>query len=130
MALEPHAVARSAVATVLAGVALWPPRAVYWTRLAAVVGDAPTLALVALLAVGLGAALARVVGADLPSFAGGGLVAYAVGMAAIEAWLSPDSPAHLVWYAALLACLVGGAALRKRYERDRVSPQRSRDNGS
>jgi len=113
MALHRRAVARSAVATFLAGLALWPPRAVYWTRLEVVVGDAVTLALVALLAVGLGAVLARVVGADLPSFAVGGSVAYAVGMAAIEVWLSPDSPVHLVWYAALLVCLVAGAALRE-----------------
>ena len=113
MALQCRAVARSAVAALLAGLALWPPRAVYWTRLAAVVGDGPTLTLVALLAVGLGAVLARVAGVDFPSFAVGALLAYAVGMAAVEAWLSPDSPAHLVWYAALLACLVGGAALRE-----------------
>lgn len=130
MTLHRRDVARSAVAAFLAGVALWPPRAVYWTRLATVAGDGVTLWVVALLAVALGAAFAWLTGADLPSFAGGGLVAYAVGMVAIDVALSPDSPAHLVWYAALLACLVGGAALRKRYERDRVSPQRSRDNGS
>jgi len=125
MTLHRRHVAGSAVATFLAGLALWPPRTVYWTRLAAVAGDGVTLSVVALLAVALGAAFAWLTGVDVASFAGGGLVAYAVGMAAIEAWLSPDSPAHLVWYAALLACLVGGAALRKRYERDRVSPQRA-----
>ncbi|MFB6256805.1 MAG: hypothetical protein ABEH58_08815 [Haloplanus sp.] len=114
MALHRRAVARSAVAAVLAGFVLWPPRAVYWMRLAAVVGDAPTLALVALLAVGLGAVLARAAGADLPSFAVGGVIAYAVGMAAIEMLLSPGGPVYLVWYAALLACLVGGVALRDR----------------
>ena len=114
MALHRRAVAGSAVAALLAGLALWPPGAVYWTRLAAVVGDGVTLVLVGLLAVALGAVLARVVGADLPSFAVGGSVGYAVGMAAIEVWLSPDSPVHLVWYAALLVCLVGGAALQDR----------------
>jgi len=114
MALQHRAVARSAVAALLAGLVIWPPRAVYWPRLAAVVGDGPTLALVALLAVGLGAVLAWLLGADVRSFAVGALLAYAAGMAAIEAWLSPDSPVHLVWYAALLACLVGGAALRDR----------------
>lgn len=114
MALHRRSVAGSAVAAFLAGLALWPPRAVYWTRLAAVVGDGVTLAVVCLLAVTLGAGFQRVTGADLPSFAVGGLVAYAVGMAAIEVWLPPDSPAHLVWYAVLLACLVGGAALRDR----------------
>ena len=114
MALHRRAVARSAVATFLAGLVLWPPRAVYWTRLAGVVGDAVTLVVVCLLALAVGAVLTRVAGVDFPSFAVGALLAYAVGMAAVEAWLSPDSPAHLVWYAGLLACLVGGAALRDR----------------
>lgn len=114
MALHRRAVAGSAVATFLAGLALWPPRAVYWTRLAAVVGDGITLSVVVLLAVALGAVFAWLTGVDGPSFAAGGLVAYAVGMVAIEVWLSPDSPAHLVWYAALLACLVGGAVLQER----------------
>ncbi|RCU46453.1 hypothetical protein DU504_03500 [Haloplanus salinus] len=113
MTLHRRAVARSAVATFLAGLVLWPPRAVYWTRLATVVGDAVTLVVVCLLALAVGAVLARVAGVDFPSFAVGALLAYAVGMAAVEAWLSPDSPAHLVWYAGLLVCLVGGAALRE-----------------
>jgi len=115
MALHVRAVAESAAAIFFAGLALWPPRAVYWTRLAAVVGDAVTLAVVPLAALVLGAVLRRVTGVDLPSFAVGGLVAYAVGMAAIEVWLTPDSPAHLVWYAALLVGLVGGAAVQDRY---------------
>ena len=114
MALHRRAVAGSAVAAVLAGLALWPPRAVYWTQIAAVVGDGVTLAVVCLLAAALGAAFAWLTGVDVPSFAVGGLLAYAAGMVAIEVWLSPDSPAHLVWYAVLLASLVGGAALRDR----------------
>jgi hypothetical protein len=95
------------------------PEAVHWTRLAAVVGDGVTLSVVCLLAVTLGVAFAWLTGVDVPSFAVGGVVAYAVGMAAIEVWLSPDSPAHLVWYAVLLACLVGGVALRDRLRKIR-----------
>jgi hypothetical protein len=113
-AVAGSAVAGSAVAVLLAGLALWPPGAVYWTRLAAVAGDGIALSVVALLAAALGVAFAWLTGVDVASFAVGGLVAYAVGMGAIEVWLSPDSPAHLVWYAVLLACLVGGAALRDR----------------
>lgn len=112
MALQPRAVTGSAVVTFLAGLALWPPRAVYWTRLAALVGDGPTLAIVCLLAFALGMAFVWLSGVDTRSFALGGLAAYVVGMAAIEMLVRPDSPAHLVWYAALLACLVGGAVLR------------------
>lgn len=114
MALHVRTVAESAAAVFLVGLALWPPRAVYWTRLAAVVGDGVTLVVVCLLAFVLGTGVAWLTGADLQSFAVGGLVAYAVGMVTIEVWMRPDSPAHLVWYAALLTCLVGGAALRER----------------
>jgi hypothetical protein len=114
MALHRRAVAGSAVAVFLAGLALWPPRAVYWTRLAAVVGDGVALSVVCLLAAAVGAAFAWLTGVGVRPVAVGGLVAYAVGMVAIEVWLSPDSPAHLVWYAVLLVCLVGGVALRDR----------------
>jgi len=113
--LHPRAVAGSAVFAALAGLALWPPRAVYWTRVAAVVGDAVTLAVVATLALALGMAFATLADVAVAPFAVGGLVAYAVGMVAIEAWLAPDSPVHLVGYGALLACLVCGVALRAWY---------------
>jgi len=111
MALQLRPVASSAVVAVLVGLALWPPRAVYWTGVAAVVGDGVTLAVVCLLAVALGAAFAWLAAVDVRSVAVGGVVAYAVGMAGIEATLSPDSPVHLVWYAVLVGCFVGGAAL-------------------
>jgi hypothetical protein len=109
-----RSVTASAAFALLAGAALWPPRAVYWTRLAAVVGDAVTLALVGLLDLALGAAFAWVAGVAVRPFAVGVAVAYAVGMVAIDLLLAPDSPVHLVWYAALGACLVGGAALQAR----------------
>ncbi|MFB6103430.1 MAG: hypothetical protein ABEJ73_12820 [Haloplanus sp.] len=101
----------------LAGLALWPPRAVYWTAVAAVLGDPLTLALVGLLAAGLGAAFVRVTGASLRAFAGGGVAAYAVGMLVIEALIMPDSPVHLVWYGGLLGCFVGGATLHRAHAR-------------
>jgi hypothetical protein len=106
-----RSVAASAAFVALAGLALWPPRAVYWTRLARVVGDGVTLATVCLLALALGAAFARIAGVDVRAVAVGGVVAYALGMVAIEVALTPGSPVHLVWYAALVGCLVGGAAL-------------------
>jgi hypothetical protein len=112
-----RAVAASAAFALLAGAALWPPRAVYWHRLAAAVGDAVTLALVGLLALALGAAFTRVASVAVRPFVVGAAVAYVVGMGAIAALLAPDSPVHLVWYAALGACLVGGAALQERVGR-------------
>jgi hypothetical protein len=111
--------AASALFAFLAGVALWSPRAVYWTALAAVVGDGPTLAVVAALAVALGAAFVRATGVAVVDLARGVLLAYVVGMAAIEATIRPDSPVHLVGYGALAACLVAGGALAGRVWRAR-----------
>jgi hypothetical protein len=111
LSLPFRSVAASAVFVAIAGLALWPPRAVYWMGLARVVGDGVTLAAVCLLALALGAAFARVTGVDVRSVAGGGVVAYALGMVAVEAALTPEGPVHLVWYAALVSCLVAGAAL-------------------
>ena len=103
----------SALFALAAMAALWPPRAVYWHRVAVVVGEGPTLGLVGLLAVGLGATFARVTGASARSFAAGTVLAYAAGMAALERFLAPDSPAHLVWYGALaVAILLGVTAWR------------------
>jgi lipopolysaccharide export LptBFGC system permease protein LptF len=113
----PHSlrpVVASAAFVALAGLALWPPRAVYWTRLARVVGDGVTLAVVCLLALALGAVFARATGTRVRSFALGGVVAYVGGMAIIEAALTPDSPVHFVWYAALVGCLVVGAVFQER----------------
>ncbi|AZH24808.1 hypothetical protein [Haloplanus aerogenes] len=106
-----RSVAASAAFVFLAGLVLWPPRVVYWTRLAAVVGEPVTLGVVCFLALVLGAAFAHVTDVDVRSVAAGGVVAYLVGMALIETALTPDSPVHLVWYAALGACLVGGTVL-------------------
>ena len=108
------AVAGSALFVLVAGAVLWPPGAVYWTALAAVVGDGPTLAVVALLGGVAGVAFVRVTGVSGADLARGALVAYVLGMAAIEASTSPDSPVHLLGYAALAGCLVGGGALAAR----------------
>lgn len=108
------AVAGSALFALVVGAVLWPPGAVYWTALAAVVGDGPTLAVVALLGAGAGAAFVRGTGVSWHDLTRGALVAYVVGMAAIEAGMTPDSPVHLVGYGALAVCLVGGGAVAAR----------------
>jgi len=114
MALHPRSVAASTVFVALAGLALWPPRFAYWRGLAASIGGGITLVVVCLLALGLSAAFWRVTGVAVRVLALGGTAAYLLGMAAIEATLTPDGPVHFVWYAVLATCLVGGAALRER----------------
>lgn len=95
----------------VAGAALWPPRAVYWEAVAARVGETLTLALVGLVAVGLGAAAVGGTRIQVQSFVTGGLLAYGSGMAAIEVVVSPASPVHLIWYGVLLCCFVCGGLL-------------------
>ena len=102
---------RAAVFALVAGAALWPPGAVYWEALAAVAGDAVTVGVVAALAVFLGATFGHATGITTLRVAAGGTVAYVAGMAAIELVLRPDSPAHYLLYAGVLACLVAGVAL-------------------
>ncbi|WP_135303530.1 hypothetical protein [Haloarcula amylovorans] len=102
----------------LAGALLWPPRAVYWTALSDRVGTAPTLALVALLAVAAGAAFSRTIGIPTTSLAAGGPLAYLVGMALVERAMTPDSPVHFLLYGALLCCLLVGSALASRFGTD------------
>lgn len=111
--VDARAVAVSAVFAAVAGVALWPPRAVYWTAVAATVGESATLVAVTAVAAALGAAFAAVTGVGVRAFAAGTAVAYVAGMAAIAVVLAPDSPAHLVLYGALAACLVAGAAVTR-----------------
>ena len=94
-----------------AGLALWPPGLVYWSALASVVGDGPTLVLVALLAVAIAAGFVWLTRVRVRSFVGGGGLAYALWMLGIEATSSPDSPVHFLWYAVLLGSFVAGAVL-------------------
>lgn len=101
----------SAAFAFVAGGVLWPPGAVYWTAVAAVVGDGVTLAFVGVLAVALGAAFAHATGVAVPWFAAGGAVAYVVGMIVVDVASEPESPAHYVLYGGLLVALVAGAAL-------------------
>ncbi|UWG46772.1 hypothetical protein HSRCO_0476 [Halanaeroarchaeum sp. HSR-CO] len=95
----------------LAGWVLWPPRAVYWSALAEIVGAPLTLVLVGALAVGLGFAVGVLRGVAIRPFVAGALLAYGSGMLAIEVVVRPESPVHLLLYGALLGCLVGGAVL-------------------
>lgn len=94
-----------------AGWILWPPGAVYWEGLAAVIGDGPTLVLVGSLALGLGGAVRWVTHATYPTFFAGAVGAYLTGMAVIERTFVPDSPVHRLWYLGLLACFLGGGLL-------------------
>ncbi|QPV64756.1 hypothetical protein I7X12_09190 [Halosimplex litoreum] len=103
-------VAVSAVFAAVAGAVLWPPGAVYWTAVAATVGEAATLALVVVAAIALGAAFGALTGVRVREFAAGTAGAYLLGMAAIAAARSPDSPVHLFLYGAVAACLVVGVA--------------------
>lgn len=107
-----------AAAFVLAvGVVLWPPRNVYWTVVSETVGQTATLVTVAVLALVAGAWFARTAAFALTHLVVGALGAYLAGMAAIEVLLTPDSPAHLVWYAILLGSLLGGAVFWTVVER-------------
>jgi len=111
MTRRPRDVAASGAFALLSGVVLWPPGAVYWTGVAAAVGEVPTIGLVVFSAVALGTAFGHVTRIGVRRFLGGGVPAYVVGMVAIRVVPAPDSPVHLVWYAGLLACLSGGVAL-------------------
>lgn len=115
-----EAIAEVAVATaavLVAGFGLWPPGAVYWTRVADVVGEGPTLLVVFALAVGLGAWFARTSSFAVRHVIAGGLLAYVLGMGAIEVLLAPDSPVHLIGYGVLLAALVAGGLAWRTIER-------------
>ncbi|MFC7140752.1 hypothetical protein ACFQMA_13090 [Halosimplex aquaticum] len=99
----------SAVFAAVAGAALWPPQAVYWTAVAERIGEAPTLAVVIAVAVGLGGAFATIADIRPQEFAIGAATAYGLGMAAIAVVIAPDSPVHLGLYGGILLCLVAGA---------------------
>lgn len=101
----------TAATALLVLVVLWPPGMAYWTGLAGLVGESPTLATVVVLTVGLGAWFARTTEYGLLAIAVGTGVAYAVGMLAIQAWLAPASPVHLLWYGILAAAFAAGALL-------------------
>jgi hypothetical protein len=113
----------------LAGLVVWPPveGALYWLWLpgAAAVGDLIALP-VAALAGALGLCFAAATGVGPRTFLAGGLAAYLVGMALIEATLAPESPGHLVLYGfVLLALAVGvtvGQVIRGRRRSDGAPP--------
>lgn len=93
------------------GVALWPPGNVYWTRIAAVLGESLTLALVALLAAGGGAVAAVRFAVPISELVAGGVIAYAVGTVLLEAVITADSPVHFLLYGGLLLCFCLGAGV-------------------
>lgn len=123
MHLEWRDVALSGAFAFLAGLALWPPRAVYWAELTPIFGAGGTILLVGVAAVVLGAAFEYLTDVDLHPFAAGTASAYAVGAVAIAFVLGPDSPVHLVWYGLLALCLSSGVASVAVYRRMDVEVQ-------
>ncbi|PCR90797.1 hypothetical protein [Natrinema ejinorense] len=106
------------------GYALWPPRHVYWEGVARVIGEPLTLALVGLLAVGVGLVAGGLLEFSIVEFVAGGVIAYAAGMALIEYVLTTDSPVHFLLYGVLLLCFSLGVsigAFRRRGSGDRAS---------
>ncbi|WP_455448391.1 hypothetical protein [Natrinema thermotolerans] len=85
----------SAVLAFAVGYVLWPPGYVYWTRVADVLGEPLSLALVALLAAAGGAVATLRLAVPLAELVAGSVIAYAVGMALLEAAITADSPVHL-----------------------------------
>ena len=101
--------ALSVVFGILIGWILWPPRTVYWQSLADYVGEPITLLVVGILAVGFGFVFVYLTSVSIRPFIAGAVIAYVVGMSAIELVLTPASPVHLILDAGLLLCiLVGG----------------------
>ncbi|WP_123535096.1 hypothetical protein [Halosimplex salinum] len=110
MNVDARAVAASAVFAAVAALVLWPPGAVYWTAVAAAIGETATLVAVFTAAVALGAAFGALTGVGVREFAAGAALAYVVVMAGIAVVFTPDSPAHLVLYGVVFACHVAGVA--------------------
>lgn len=100
----------SAAVALGVAMALWPPGRVYWTALAGRTGDLPTLGLVGLLALGLGAWFVRTSRVSIVHLLPGTVLGYAVGMVAVAIAFDPDSPAHFALYAGLLGAFLAGGA--------------------
>lgn len=110
-------VAVSAAFVFFAGLALWPPRAVYWAELTPLLGPGPTILLVGVVAVVLGVAFEYLADVDVEDVAVGAVIAYVVGASLIALLLGADSPVHLVWYALLGLCMFAGVASVAVYRR-------------
>lgn len=104
------------ILVLVVGIGLWPPRAVYWESVATHIGDGPTLLIVGVVALLVGVAIHWATSITLYSFVIGSIAAYVSGMAAIAVVLEPDSPVHLVLYAAILLCLIGGSVAHRLVE--------------
>lgn len=105
----------SAIAVFIGGLALWPPRSVYWENVASVVGAGITLTIVLICAVILGALIVWKIEKRIRVFALGAVLAYVGWMIVIEATLNPESPVHFLWYGLILLCFLAGGILRTVY---------------
>ncbi len=82
----------SYLAAIGTGWVLWPPGAVYWTALAAVIGSGPTLVLVGAIAAVLGAIVRWLPTVHDWAFLAGAVGAYLTGMVWIGHAFVPDDP--------------------------------------
>jgi hypothetical protein len=119
MDLDGRDVVLSAIVVLLAGLALWPPGAIYWTKVAGDIGGGPTLALVGAAAVVIGTLFEYVTEVAIPAFAGGMVLAFA-GLATLATLTAPDVPVWIVWYALLVICLFVGVTAVVVYRRGTV----------
>ncbi|MEF8838467.1 MAG: hypothetical protein V5A24_01925 [Haloarculaceae archaeon] len=108
MAWSPRQILGSFLASLVAGYLLWPPGHVYWTAVLETVGDTPTVGLILLLAILVGAAIVGFGPVSPRNFGVGAGLAYATGMALVEVVHGPDSPVHFLLYAGFLSCAVFG----------------------
>lgn len=104
-----------AIAVFVAGLALWPPRSVYWDRVAAIFGVVITIAIVLACAAVLGAAIVWGIEIRIRVFALGAGLAYVGWMVLIETTMTPESPVHFLWYGLMLLCFVAGGILWNVY---------------
>ena len=90
---------------------LWPPGAVYWSYLAEYVGQPVTLLVVGILASGFGFVFEYLTTVQIRPFVAGTVLAYLSGIIAIDTFLTPDSPVHLILYGGLVPAVCTGRFL-------------------
>jgi hypothetical protein len=113
MRFSPREIAVSWLFVFAAGVALWPPGAVYWEAVAVVIGNALALTVAGVAAGTLAAVFVWRTEISLQSYTLGSVIAYACWVVGIEMTMIPDSPVHFIWYGGLLVCFVAGATLSR-----------------
>ena len=111
MALRPREVLYSVVFALVAGAILWPPASelLYWDIFDAI-GDAVILVILGT-SVAVGFVFAALTTVSPQSFAVGGTLAYLIGMGAIEAVLTPESPVHFLLYGSILIGMCAGVVV-------------------